>query len=481
MTKKILFVASEGLPYIKSGGLADVVGSLPQQLIAEGFDVRVVMPLYQKVAQNNRSSFTQADTFHLKAAKFDVDVSVYFDPNNPVPTYFIEHQGYFERDGLYGYADDGERFAFFCHAVLSMLDTLDWYPDLFHNHDWHAGLIPVLAKEYYRKNSLVFRAKQVVTIHNLAFQGVFPVDMLESCIGLPRKFYENGTLRFYPGMISFLKGGVLYADKITTVSKTYAKEILTPEYGENMNEVLGLRYFDLSGIENGIDVDLWNPMTDVSIAEHYDHRSLPKKAKNKRALQERLGLRPAKDVMLIGMVSRLTDQKGFNLVAEKIHEIMDQDVQVIILGTGQQEYEDFFAGCEAQYKHRMVYYRGYNEELSHQIYAGCDAFLMPSLFEPCGISQLISMHYGTLPIVRETGGLKDTVAPYNQFTGEGEGFSFANFDGNDMMNCMKYAIEIYYDEPKNFTQLIKNAMKKDVSWEQSAHLYHELYQQILGD
>lgn len=477
--KKILFAASEGLPYIKSGGLADVVGSLPKQLNDLGLDVRVVLPLYRKVALGQRERFEKVGTFHLKVAKFDVDVNVYLDPDNPVKTYFIEHQGYFERDGLYGYPDDGERFMFFQHVVINMLKTIGWSPDIFHCHDWHTGMIPILCTELYKNQKKIAQARHILTIHNLAFQGVFPVDIMESCVGLDRKFFHNGTLRFYDDMISFLKAGILYANKITTVSRTYAREILSPSFGENMNDILGLRYNDLSGIENGIDCELWNPATDEELVENYDVKRIRKKVKNKLALQERLGLRQAEDVLVIGMVSRLTMQKGFNLVAEKIHEIMDQDVQLIILGSGEQAFEDYFRSCERQYKRRMVYYGGYNEELSHHIYAGADLFLMPSLFEPCGISQLISMHYGTLPVVRETGGLKDTVTPYNQFTGEGEGFSFQNFDGNDMMNILKYAIEVYYLRKDHFSKMMRQAMNRDVSWEKSAREYSELYESVL--
>ncbi|MCF0111410.1 MAG: glycosyltransferase, partial [Erysipelotrichaceae bacterium] len=306
----------------------------------------------------------------------------------------------------------------------------------------------------------------------------FPADTTERYFGLPISLYYDGTLRFHNG-ISMMKAGILFADKVTTVSDTYSKEILTHDFGENMEAVLESRSWDLSGIVNGIDVELWNPKTDTLLTKNYDARTVKKsKVLNKRALQESLGLRVDDNVMLFGMVSRLTWQKGVYLMIERMFDIMGQDIQLVILGTGETNVENELRQLEYRFPRRAVYYCGYNEELAHQIYAGADMFMMPSLFEPCGISQLISMRYGTLPLVRETGGLKDTVVPYNQYTKEGTGFSFAHFSSEDMLNMMKYAIYVYYMQREDWDRLVQNAMHQDVSWEASCRKYIDLYEQM---
>ncbi len=475
---KVLFAATEGLPYIKSGGLADVVGSLPKILKKKRVDVRVVLPLYLKMAQRNRDSFERIATVPIRCGIIDTVATYYKKETEGVLFYFIEHQGYFEREGLYGYGDDGERFAFYQKAVLELLRVIDFYPDIIHCHDWHTGMIPVLCKQHYAEDPKMNAIRFVYTIHNLAFQGNFPKEVLTDCLDLPYSLFEDGTLRFYDG-ISFMKAGILFSDKVTTVSPTYAQEILSPYFGENMQEVLKMRIQDLSGIVNGIDTELGDPKTDSLLIQNYDGKTVKEgKAVNKRALQSELGLREDPDVMLIGIVSRLTQQKGLQLVCDRIHDLMSQDVQLVVLGTGESQIENSLRMMEHRYRRRAVYYCGYNEELAHRIYAGADLFLMPSCFEPCGISQLISMRYGTLPLVRETGGLKDTVMPYNQYTQEGNGFSFYAINGDDMLNTIRYAMDTYYYSRREFDEMIKRAMKTDVSWKNSAERYLELYKSL---
>ncbi len=471
--KKILFVAAEGLPFVKTGGLADVVGSLPQQLAELDFEVSVILPLYLKTARTQHHTLTKVATYPVKAGVMDTVATLYTKKIGEVTYYLVEHAGYFERDGYYGYPDDGERFAFFQHAVLRAIEEKHIETDVLHCHDWHTGFIALLARTLY-----LHRIPQVLTlytIHNLAFQGNFPFGILSSLFGISDSMYHDGTLRFHEGMISFMKAGILYSDVVTTVSDTYALEILTPDFGEHMEDVLRMRKRDLYGIVNGIDVQAWNPETDTALAKTYDLRGVEKgKAANKKAIQAELGLRQDPDVLLVAMVSRLTPQKGVQLLMDTMHEIMGWDMQLVILGTGDNWTENELRQIEYRYPHRAVFYCGYHEELAHRIYAGADLLLMPSAFEPCGISQLIAMRYGTLPLVRETGGLKDTVEPYNEFTSKGTGFTFGHFNREDFKHILKYALDTYYRNPENWKKLVKQAMRKDVSWNKSAWEYAKL-------
>lgn len=476
--KSVLFVASEGLPFIKSGGLADVIGSLPKALAKQGHDVRVVLPLYLKMAINNHHNFTRIRDYSVSINYREVPVALYMQDVDGIIYYFIEHQYYFERDGMYGYDDDGERFAYFQKAVLEMLNQLDYFPDILHCHDWHTGMIPAMCKENYCHDSRYARIKHVYTIHNLAYQGNFSKDMLDSCLGLSENLYNMGSVRFDTG-ISFMKSGIVYADRVTTVSPNYSHEILTTEYGEHLEHVLQMRYADLGGIVNGIDVDVWNPKTDPDIYMNYNKVNVFKNKKiNKLALQKDMGLEEDENIFLLGIVSRLTSQKGIQLVIEQMSNIIGAHMQVVVLGSGDSDIEDEFSAVEAGNKGKFVFYRGYNEALAHKIYAACDGFLMPSKFEPCGISQLISLRYGTLPIVRETGGLKDTVTPYNEYTGEGNGFSFANYNSWEMMQIIYNALRVYYDFPKDWKKLVKQAMNTDVSWDKSAKDYSNMYEYL---
>ena len=406
---RILMVAAEGLPFIKSGGLADVIGSLPNELAKKGHEVRVIMPLYLKIAQKFHHEFTLEAQFSVSIAYHEVPVNIWSTMRKDVKFYFVEHKGYFEREEMYGHIDDGERFAYF-------------------------------QKDY--------------------------------------RIYDNGNVR-YDGGISFMKSGILYADKVTTVSPTYSQEILTPQYGEHLEMVLNIRKYDLWGITNGIDIEYWDPKNDPEIPYHYNKVNVKKaKGLNKEALQKELGLNVDQNVLLIGVVSRLTWQKGFYLMMEKLSEICAMPIQLAVLGSGEASIEEKMAQLEAGNKGKIAFYKGYNDSLAHRIYGACDLFLMPSLFEPCGISQLISMRYGTLPLVRETGGLKDTVTPYNEFEKTGNGFSFANYNSDEMLQVMYNAIDVYYNRKEDWKILVRNAMNTDVSWAKSAETYCQLYGQL---
>ncbi len=475
----ILFVAAEGLPFVKTGGLADVIGSLPHALYKEGYTVSVVMPLYLKVVKNQKQNLVKVASFLVRVGILNSVASIYGTQINGIQYYLIEHQGYYEREGFYGYPDDGERFAFFNHAVLRMIEEKVCEPDIIHSHDWHAGLISLLAKTFYKDR--IKPALTIFTIHNLYFQGNYPRSLLGSCLGLPESYYDDGQLRFKDG-ISFLKAGIVYSDLVSTVSSTYAKEILTPEYGESMEEVLRLRQNDLFGIVNGIDTDVWNPETDSALAINYTTRNIRKaKAINKLAIQKELGLRQDAKVMLVAMVSRLTDQKGVWLLLQAMNDIMGWNIQLLILGTGDFYAESELHKIEYKYPQRAVFYCGYNEALAHRVYAGADILLMPSLFEPCGISQLIAMHYGTLPLVRETGGLKDTVEAYNQYTKKGTGFSFKAFNADDFKKILWLALDTYTNRIEDFNLMVKQAMKKDVSWNKSAKSYSKLFKKRIAN
>ena len=475
---RILMVASEGLPFIKSGGLADVVGSLPQELVKKGHEVRVIMPMYLKIAQKFHEEMQLEAQYSVSIAYHEVPVNIWSTTRKEVKFYFVEHKGYFERDGLYGYIDDGERFAYFQKAVLEMLNQLNYFQEIMHCHDWHTGMLPAMCKEGHSFDERYRNIRFVYTIHNLAFQGNFGPEMLDSCLGLDYRIFDNGNVR-YDGGISFMKSGILYADKVTTVSPTYSQEILTPQYGEHMEMVLNIRKYDLWGITNGIDIEMWNPMSDPDVPYHYNKVNVAKEKKeNKMALQKELGLTVDPNVMLVGAVSRLTWQKGFYLMMEKLSEICAMPIQVAILGSGESGIEEKMRQLEEGNKGKIAFYNGYSDSLAHRIYAASDLFLMPSLFEPCGISQLISMRYGTLPLVRETGGLKDTVTPYNEFDKTGNGFSFANYNSDEMVQVMYNAIDVYYNRPEDWKILVRNAMNTDVSWEKSAETYCQLYAQL---
>ena len=480
--KKILFAASEGVPFIKTGGLADVVGSLPKCVDKEYFDVRVVLPKYSCMRQDMKDRMRYVTHFYMDFNWKNMYVGVLEAEQDGVHYYFIDHEYYFS--GPKPYCDDPkweiERYAYFSKAVLSILPVIDFRPDVIHCHDWQTGLIPVYLKERFQGGDFYRGIKSVITIHNLKFQGKWDTKTVKSITGLPDYFFTADKLEAYKDA-NLLKGGIVYADAVTTVSATYAEEIKTPFYGEGLDGLLRARSGDLRGIVNGIDYVEFNPETDGQIACPYNAVNFRKeKIKNKRALQQELGLTQDDRKMMIGIVSRLTDQKGFDLIAYVMDELCQDDVQLVILGTGEERYENMFRHFDWKNNGKVSANIYYSDALSHKIYASCDAFLMPSLFEPCGLSQLMALRYGTLPIVRETGGLKDTVASYNEYESTGTGFSFTNYNAHEMLNTIRYAEHIYYDKKREWNKMIDRAMAADFSWHVSAAKYQEMYDWLIG-
>ncbi len=477
--KKVLFIASEAVPFIKTGGLADVVGSLPKYFNKDEYDVRVMLPKYLCIPWQYREKMIYKTHFYIDLAWRQQYVGVFEMEYNGVIFYFIDNEFYFSGSKPYGYVhEDIEKFAFFSKAALSAIPVIGFDPDIIHCHDWQTGLIPVYMKERFQGNDVLRNAKSIMTIHNLKFQGIWNLQKIQDITGLPQYFFTPDKLEAY-GDGNYLKGGIVYADAITTVSDSYAEEIKTPFYGENLDGLMRARANCLSGIVNGIDYDEYNPETDTRIAHNYNAVTFRKeKYKNKTALQKELGLEVNKDKMMIGIVSRLTDQKGFDLIAYMMDELCQDGIQLVVLGTGDPKYENMFRHFAWKYSDKVSANIFYNEDLSHKIYAACDAFLMPSLFEPCGLSQLMSLRYGTLPIVRETGGLKDTVQPYNEYEGTGTGFSFANYNAHEMLNTVRYAEKIYYDKKREWNKIVDRAMAGDFSWTASAKKYEELYNRI---
>ena len=480
--KKILFVASEAVPFIKTGGLADVVGSLPKYFDKEQYDIRVMIPKYLCIKQEWRDKMNYVTHFYMNLAWRSQYVGVLEMEYEGVKFYFIDNEYYFAGAKPYGNIyEDIEKFAFFSKAAISALPSLDFRPDIIHCHDWQTGLVPVFLNDSFQDNPFFHGIKTVMTIHNLKFQGVWDTKTVRGITGLPEYYFVPDKMEAYKDA-NLLKGGIVYADKVTTVSQSYAEEIKTPFYGEGLDGLMSARTNDLCGIVNGLDYDDWNPETDPRIAKNFTIENFRKnKVLNKTALQEELGLNKDPHVMLIGMVSRLTDQKGFDLIDYVMDELCQDAVQIVVLGTGDVKYENMFRHFAWKYSGRVSANIYYSDELSHKIYASCDAFLMPSLFEPCGLSQLMSLRYGTLPIVRETGGLKDTVEPYNEFEKTGTGFSFCNYNAHEMLNTVRYAERIYYDRKRDWNKIIERAMSQDFSWKNSAKQYEELYKSLIGE
>ncbi len=475
--KKILFVASEGVPFIKTGGLADVVGSLPKCLDRESYDVRVIIPKYASMKQEWKDKLQYVTHFYMDYHWKQEYVGILEAFVDDVHYYFIDNEGYFGGPGIY--YDDAkyeiERFGYFSKAALSILPVVGFQPDIIHCHDWQTGLIPVYLDDRFRQGEFYRNMKTIMTIHNLKFQGRWGIDDVKDIIGLPYRYFTADTLETY-GDANLLKGGLVFADAITTVSETYAEEIKTSFFGEGLDGLLCARSGDLRGIVNGIDYKEFNPETDKHIVQPYNVENFrSEKTKNKRALQEELGLKIDDKKMLIGLVSRLTGQKGLDLIAYIMDEMCQDDIQFVVLGTGEERYENMFRHFDWKYSDKVSANIYYSDALSHRVYAACDAFLMPSLFEPCGLSQLMSMRYGTIPIVRETGGLKDTVEPFNEEQGTGTGFRFTNYNAHDMLHAVRAAEDVYYNKKRAWNKLVERAMKADFSWDVSAKKYQEMY------
>lgn len=475
---KVLFAASEAHPFIKTGGLGDVMGALPKSLINLDIDARVVIPKYKNIKDELKQKLQFIKWFTVSVGWRNQYCGVFQYDHDGVIYYFIDNEYYFNRDGLYGYFDDGERFAFFNRAVLELIKEIDWQPDLINCNDWQTGMIPVLLNLEYKKDLFYSKIRTIFSIHNLLFKGSFSPNILPELFGYDYMPLANGSVEL-DGAVSFLKGGLNYCDQITTVSNTYAEEIKTPQYGEGLDGLLRCRSCYLMGIVNGIDYEEFNPQEDKFIFKNFDLETIEDKVKNKLALQKELGLPQKENTPMIGLISRLTHQKGCDLIVNIIDRLLQRDIQLVILGTGDYWYEETFKNLQYRYPDKVSANIKFDNTLAHKIYAATDMFLMPSLFEPCGLGQLIALRYGSIPIVRETGGLKDTITPYNKYNGKGNGFGFKNFNSNELMQIVEYALTIYNDE-KAWNNIIRQAMNSDNSWEKSAMQYKLLYEGVIN-
>ena len=472
---KVLFAASEVNPFAKVGGLADVVGSLPKALKKERVNARIIMPKYAVIKPELLDGAVYLGYTFVQMGWRRQYAGLFSTVYNGVTVYFVDNEYYFGGDKVYGYMEgEAEKFAFFSLAVLELLPLMDFMPEIIHCNDWQTGMIPVLLKTRYSHLNI----KTVYTIHNLKFQGIYGIEMLKDLLSFDDSLFTDRALEFYGGA-SFMKGGLVFSDKITTVSRTYAKETQTDFFGERMDGLLRYRSDDYIGILNGIDYKEYDPAKDKLIPFKYTAEDLSGKEKCRAALEEELGFAHSGSP-IIAMIGRLYDQKGLALVERMLDELLlNEDFRLVVLGSGDAGYENLFRNAQNRYGDRVRAIIGFDPALSHRIYAGADLFLMPSLFEPCGLSQLIAMRYGTLPIVRETGGLADTVKPYNKYDGTGVGFSFENFNAHDMAYTVRYAISCVKDEEVR-KQLAVNAMTADFSWDKSAKEYKDLYKQVLG-
>lgn len=473
---KILYAGSEAVPFAATGGLGDVLGALPAALKAKypESDIRIVLPLYGTIKEADRAKMTFICKTEVKLSWRKQYCGIYTAEHNGVIFYFIDNEYYFNRPALYGSFDDGERFAYFGSAILELMDKVDFFPDVLHCNDWQSASSVVYLRTIYGKDPRYAAVKSVYTIHNIEYQGVYNPDILGDVFGLTNNV--RGIIE-YDGAINLTKGAVVCANAVTTVSPRYAEEIQNEFYSHGLYHVLRLYREKVSGIINGIDYDLYNPETDAILAKNYSAKAYSGKRECKKDLQRLVGLPENPDTPLVAMVSRLAKHKGFDLVQRIIEEYLQDDVQFVLLGTGEREYEYYFSELARRYPAKVSTQLQFNRELSKKIYAGADIFLMPSQSEPCGLSQMIASRYGTVPVVRETGGLYDTIKPYNEYTDEGNGFTFTNYNAHDMLHTLRYATEIYRDK-KRWTALMRRAMKVDFTWGASAEKYMQLYENL---
>ena len=480
MNEKILFVASEAVPFIKTGGLADVMGALPKTLAANGLDVSVVIPKYGTIAQKYKDAMETVTTGLVNLAWRQQYYGVERIAKDGVNYYFIDNERYFKRDKLYGYDDDAERFAYFCRAVLTMLPKIGFRPDIIHCNDWHTGLLGVYLKEDFYRDPFYQGMKVIYTIHNLKFQGIYGPEIMGDIIGLPQVLFTNGNLEC-DGCVNYMKSGMVYADYITTVSPTYAQEITYPYYGEKLDGYIRDNQAKVTGIINGLDVDVYNPRTDPYIKTRYtaENARLGKRD-DKDDLRRSLGLPVRRGVPMIAIVSRLDESKGLDLITYIMDEVLEDDVQLVLVGTGARKYEDYFRGLASRHPTKVSANILFDEKLAHRVYAASDIFLMPSRYEPCGLSQLIALEYGSIPVVRATGGLKDTVIPFDKYRNTGNGFTFNNFNAHELLFTIKRALGTYQDDVV-WNKLTSNAMNSDYSWKRSAEAYMKLYKKVLGE
>lgn len=477
---KVLFAAAESAPFYKTGGLGDVTYALPKAIKKQGIDIRVVIPFYEKkFPQKYLDQVQNLTHFTIKMDQRSVYVGVKTIKLGDVTYYLIDNREFFDRDNLYGYWNDGGRFGFFQMAIIEMLQVIDWIPDLIHANDWHTAFIPVLLKEKYHWIKSYQQIKTQLTIHNLQFQGWFPPSVMNTVFGIGRQgFNEDGFAQ--DNSMNWLKGGINYADLISTVSPSYAQEIQTPEFGEHLDGTLRKHRDKLVGILNGIDAEVYNPATDVNLTHNYSAKNLKGKAQDKQFLQTEMHL-PKRSDPVFAMVSRLTRQKGADLLVDALENFLVQNsVQVVILGTGDQDLEEDLLSLQDRFPGQLAVRIDFDEVLAQRIYAGADYFMMPSAFEPSGLAQMMAMRYGALPIVHETGGLRDSVIPYNAETGAGDGFSFWEYNPEVLTNILRLAKVVYAKRPQVYAQLQQQAMAMDFDWHHSAAAYIEHYQQLLG-
>jgi starch synthase len=477
----ILFPVAECVPFAKTGGLADVAGALPQALARLGHDVRVVMPLYAHVRKSGVSLHKTKHSVLIPIGNDHVKSEVWETKSTEKEPkiYFLHEDAFFDRPELYrspsgGYPDNDRRFLFLCRGALELGKHLGIPLDVVHCHDWHTGLIPAYLKTLYAQESVYKKTRSVFTIHNLAYQGHFPKETF-ALTELPDSIFTHKGVEFYGG-INFMKAGLVYSDWVTTVSPTYAKEIQSKEYGYGMEGVLQARKAELTGILNGLDYSVWDPEQDSHTNHSYSAAQPEDKAKVRETLLAKIGLHAIEKAPIVGMITRLDDQKGCNIIAEVIDKLMEQNLQLVILGTGDKKYHELFLRLKAKYPRRLSLHLEFNEALAHLIYAGADMFLMPSKYEPCGLGQLIGMRYGTIPIVRQIGGLADTVVDYGK--GKGTGFAFKEYTGLALLKAIKRACEVFVDK-KAWKQLLQNAMTQDFSWDHSAREYERLFKKII--
>ena len=470
---KVLYATSEAKPFAASGGLADVAGSLPKALRVRLVGCRVVLPLYESVPQELRETMTFLTSFSVPVAWRRQYCGVFEAKHNGVIYYLLDNQYYFKRAGLYGHYDDAERFAFFARAVIEMIRYIDFKPDIIHANDWQSALIPVYYSLFYAGQEGYEDIKTVFTIHNIQYQGKYGMEILEDVFGIPQ---SARPIVEQDGCVNLMKGAIETADRVTTVSPTYAGEILDPWYSHGLDPILRLREWKLSGILNGIDTDEYNPETDPQIYRHFSAEDPSGKAETKRALQERLDLPQTAELPLIGMVSRLVTHKGLDLVKYVIDELLGDSLQMVILGSGDWVYENFFREVQGRFPDKFRYCAGFVPELAQKIYAASDIFLMPSKSEPCGLSQMVACRYGAVPVVRETGGLKDSIQDCGD--GFGNGFTFKTYNANDMLYAVRRALGAYANK-NDWPILVERALRSDFSWGRSANEYMKLYRELL--
>ena len=472
---KVLYATSEALPFAASGGLADVAGSLPHAMRVRLVGCRVVLPLYESVPQHLRDNMTFLTSLSVPVAWRRQYCGVFEAHHNGVIYYLLDNQYYFKRPGLYGHYDDAERFAFLSRAILEMLDHIDFHPDILHANDWQTALVPVYYRLFYSQREGYENIKNVFTIHNIQYQGKYGMEILEDVFGIPQ---TARTVVEQDGCVNLMKGAIEMADKVTTVSPTYAEEIMDPWFSYGLDSILRARQWKLSGILNGIDTDSYDPEKDEEIVSHYSADDPAGKAENKRYLQERLCLPVAPDVPVIGMVTRLVAQKGLDLVKYILDELLQENVQMVVLGSGDWAYENYFKEVQERFPQKFCYCYGFVPELARKIYAGSDIFLMPSKSEPCGLSQMVASRYGSIPVVRETGGLKDSIADCGD--GYGFGFTFKTYNANDMLYAIRRALGAYANK-KDWPLLVDRAMRADFSWGRSANEYIKMYRALLKE